>query len=176
MRMACPCPPVRNNIVTLHHVFFLGTTKHLYNWLCPSVGCLVGRSVWSNAFVQRSTRCTLLAYLALLFLFFVFTIFYFLVMCFATMTRDMGWSVTICFFGCSWPNAWVNWFHHHPYTPTHDFNGCLPSLVFLQTWVFYPFGNNDILFKNPEKKLFLLIKKGIRFTYFYLLLLINLFH
>ena len=23
--------------------FFLGATKHLYNWLCPSVGWLVGR-------------------------------------------------------------------------------------------------------------------------------------
>ena len=39
---------------------FLGATKHLYNWLCP----LVGRSV-CNAFVRRSTRRTLLAYLAL---------------------------------------------------------------------------------------------------------------
>ena len=27
---------------------FLSATKHLYNWLCPSVGWLVGRSVgWS---------------------------------------------------------------------------------------------------------------------------------
>ena len=41
---------------------FLGATKHLYNWLCP----LVGRSV-GNAFVRRSTRRTLLAYLALLY-------------------------------------------------------------------------------------------------------------
>ena len=24
---------------------FLGATKHLYNWLCPSVGLSVGRSV-----------------------------------------------------------------------------------------------------------------------------------
>ena len=40
---------------------FLGATKHLYNWLCPSV-CL-----WGNAFVRRSTRRTLLAYLALFF-------------------------------------------------------------------------------------------------------------
>ena len=39
---------------------FLGATKHLYNWLCPSVG----RSVF-NAFVRRSTRRTLLAFLAL---------------------------------------------------------------------------------------------------------------
>ena len=42
---------------------FLGATKHLHNWLCPrpwSVGWLVG-----NAFVRRSTRRTLLAYLAL---------------------------------------------------------------------------------------------------------------
>ena len=42
---------------------FLGATKHLYNWLCPLVGWLVGRS--GNAFVRRSTRRTLLAYLAL---------------------------------------------------------------------------------------------------------------
>ena len=33
--------------------FFLGATKHLYNWLCPSVGLLV-----CNAFVRRSTRRT----------------------------------------------------------------------------------------------------------------------
>ena len=39
---------------------FLGATKHLYNWLCPSVGLLV-----DSAFVRRSTRRTLLAYLAL---------------------------------------------------------------------------------------------------------------
>ena len=41
-------------------IFFLGAKKHLYNWLCPSV-------CWSvcNAFVQRSTRRTSLAYLAL---------------------------------------------------------------------------------------------------------------
>ena len=39
---------------------FLGATKHLYNWLCPSVGWSVG-----YAFVRRSTRRTLLAYLAL---------------------------------------------------------------------------------------------------------------
>ena len=46
-----------------YSLLFLGATKHLYNWLCP----LVGRSVgWSgNAFVRRSTCCTLLAYLAL---------------------------------------------------------------------------------------------------------------
>ena len=41
--------------------FFLGATKHLYNWLCPlvgwSVGWLVGRSV-GNAFIRRSTRRT----------------------------------------------------------------------------------------------------------------------
>ena len=43
--------------------FFLGATKHLYNWLCPSVGRLVGRS--GNAFIRRSTRRTLLACLAL---------------------------------------------------------------------------------------------------------------
>ena len=34
--------------------------KHLYNWLCPLVVLSVG-----NAFVQRSTQRTLLAYLAL---------------------------------------------------------------------------------------------------------------
>ena len=47
---------------------FLGATKHLYNWLCPLVGRSVGRSVglWGNAFVRRSTRRTLLAYVALL--------------------------------------------------------------------------------------------------------------
>ena len=46
---------------------FLGVTKHLYNWLCPSVGWLVCRFVGllGNAFVRRSTRRTLLAYLAL---------------------------------------------------------------------------------------------------------------
>ena len=43
----------------------LGATKHLYNWLCPLVGRSVGWSV-GNAFVRRSTRRTLLAYLALL--------------------------------------------------------------------------------------------------------------
>ena len=42
--------------------FFLGATKHLYNWLCPLVCLLV-----CNAFVRRSTRRTLLAYLALFF-------------------------------------------------------------------------------------------------------------
>ena len=45
---------------------FLGATKHLYNWLCPSVGRLVCLSV-GNAFVRRSTRRTLLVYLALFF-------------------------------------------------------------------------------------------------------------
>ena len=47
---------------------FLGATKHLYNWLCLLVGRSVefGRSV-GNAFVRRSTRRTLLSYLALLF-------------------------------------------------------------------------------------------------------------
>ena len=39
---------------------FLVAPKHLYNWLCPLVVLSVG-----NAFVQRSTRRTLLAYLAL---------------------------------------------------------------------------------------------------------------
>ena len=29
---------------------FLGATKHLYNWLCPSVGWLVGRSVGRSHF------------------------------------------------------------------------------------------------------------------------------
>ena len=49
---------------------FLGATKHLYNWLCPSVCWLV---CWSgNAFVRRSTRRTLLAYLA----FFLFIYFF----------------------------------------------------------------------------------------------------
>ena len=38
---------------------FLGATEHLYNWLCPLVGRL------GNAFVRRSIRRTLLAYLAL---------------------------------------------------------------------------------------------------------------
>ena len=49
---------------------FLGATKHLYSWLCPSVGRLVGRSLGrlvGNAFVRRSTRRTLLAFLAWLF-------------------------------------------------------------------------------------------------------------
>ena len=41
---------------------FLGATKHLYNWLCPSVGSSVCQS--GNAFVQQSTCRTLLAYLA----------------------------------------------------------------------------------------------------------------
>ena len=41
-------------------IFFLGATKQLYNWLCPLVGQSVG-----YAFVRRSTRRTLLAYLAL---------------------------------------------------------------------------------------------------------------
>ena len=40
---------------------FLGAPTHLYNWLRPSVGWSVG-----NANVRRSTRRTLLAYLALL--------------------------------------------------------------------------------------------------------------
>ena len=44
-------------------VVFLGATKHLYNWLCPLVGWLVG--LWGNAFIRRSTRRTFLAYLAL---------------------------------------------------------------------------------------------------------------
>ena len=43
----------------LSFIQFLGATKHLYNWLCPSVGLSV-----CNAFVRRSTRRTLLAYLA----------------------------------------------------------------------------------------------------------------
>ena len=54
-----------------HFLCFLGATKHLYNWLCPSVGRSVGWLVgWSvcNAFVRRSTHRTLLAYLALLLL------------------------------------------------------------------------------------------------------------
>ena len=42
----------------------LGAPKHLYNWLCPSVGCSF-RLLIGNAFVRRSTRRTLLAYLAL---------------------------------------------------------------------------------------------------------------
>ena len=29
---------------------FLGATKHLYNWLCPSVGRLVGWSVGQSPF------------------------------------------------------------------------------------------------------------------------------
>ena len=57
--------PPRGFIPLLHH-FFLGAAKRLYNWLCPLVGWLVGLSV-CNAFVQQSTRRTLLAYLALLF-------------------------------------------------------------------------------------------------------------
>ena len=44
---------------------FIGATKHLYLWLCPSVGLSVCLSV-GNAFVRQSTRRTLLAYLALL--------------------------------------------------------------------------------------------------------------
>ena len=44
---------------------FLGATKHLYNWLCPLVCLSVCLSV-GNAFVRRSSRRTLLAYLALL--------------------------------------------------------------------------------------------------------------
>ena len=47
---------------------FLGATKHLYNWLCPLVGRSVGWSV-GNAFLRRSTRRILLAYLALFFRF-----------------------------------------------------------------------------------------------------------
>ena len=43
-------------------IHFLGATKHLYNWLCPSVGWLAGRSV-GNAFIRRTTRRTLLAML-----------------------------------------------------------------------------------------------------------------
>ena len=39
------------NAITLsvaHKRRFLGATKHLHNWLCPSVGWLVGRLVgWS---------------------------------------------------------------------------------------------------------------------------------
>ena len=49
---------------------FLGATKHLYNWLCPSVGQSV-----CNAFVRQSTRRTLLAYLALFFCILVITTF-----------------------------------------------------------------------------------------------------
>ena len=45
---------------------FLAATKHRYNWLCPLVGWSVCLSV-CNAFVRGSTRCTLLAYLALFF-------------------------------------------------------------------------------------------------------------
>ena len=47
-------------------ILFLGATKHRYNWLCPLVGWSVCLSV-CNAFVRGSTRCTLLAYLALFF-------------------------------------------------------------------------------------------------------------
>ena len=37
---------VRKSVSELLWSFlFLGATKHLYNWLCPSVGWLVGRSV-----------------------------------------------------------------------------------------------------------------------------------
>ena len=49
-------------------IHFLGATKHLYNWLCPLVGRLVGRSV-GNTFVRRSTPSHLLAYLALFFIY-----------------------------------------------------------------------------------------------------------
>ena len=57
----CPCLYVVQVLDSL----FLGASKHLYNRLCP----LVGRSVgWSgNGFVQRSTRRTLLAFLALFY-------------------------------------------------------------------------------------------------------------
>ena len=51
---------------------FLGAPKHLYNWLCLSVGWSVG-----NAFIRRSTRRTLLAYLALFFYFFLLFRLYF---------------------------------------------------------------------------------------------------
>ena len=47
----------------LYEGCFLGATKHLYNPLSPSVGRLVGLS--GNAFVRRSTRHTIMAYLAL---------------------------------------------------------------------------------------------------------------
>ena len=47
------------------NALFLGATKHLYNWLCPSVGQSVGLS--GNAFARRSTCCTLLAYMALFY-------------------------------------------------------------------------------------------------------------
>ena len=56
-------------------LIFLSATKHLYNWLCPLVGRSVG--LWGNAFVRRSTRRTLLAYLALFFI--VLVEFHFLV-------------------------------------------------------------------------------------------------
>ena len=54
-------------------MWFLGATKRLYNWLCPLVCRSVGLS--GNAFVRRSTRRTLLAYLALLQLRWYFIIF-----------------------------------------------------------------------------------------------------
>ena len=46
---------------------FLGATKHLYNWLCPSLCRSVGLS--GNAFVRRFTRRTLLALFAFMALF-----------------------------------------------------------------------------------------------------------
>ena len=52
---------LKNDLI--FQICFLGATKHLYNWLCPSVGWSVG-----YAFVRRSTPSHLLAYLALFYL------------------------------------------------------------------------------------------------------------
>ena len=48
--------PLSSTAMLLLFSRFLVATKHLYIWLCPSVGWLVG---WSgNEFVSRSTRRT----------------------------------------------------------------------------------------------------------------------
>ena len=57
----CTLRQIKGSSIKLHSFYitfiflcyFLGATKHLYNWLCPSVGLLV-----CNAFVRRSTRRT----------------------------------------------------------------------------------------------------------------------
>ena len=64
---SCRTFPFRGSVIltcAFHWIYFLGAPTHLYNWLCPLVGRSVGWLV-CNAFVRRSTRRTLLAYLAL---------------------------------------------------------------------------------------------------------------
>ena len=52
--------------LVLLNCLFLGATKHLYNWLCPSVGLSVGLSVgWSGRIRSTIHTSHLLAYLAL---------------------------------------------------------------------------------------------------------------